>query len=91
MRIAALGDLHVRDASSQPFRDLFAEMSDKAEVLLLCGDLTDRGLPDEAEALAEALAACRIPVIGVLVNHDYEAGQCDALRRILVGAARSAG
>ena len=86
MRIAALGDLHVRDASSQPFRDLFAEMSDKAEVLLLCGDLTDRGLLDEAEALAEALAACRIPVIGVLGNHDYEAGQYDALRHILVGA-----
>ncbi len=83
VRIAALGDLHVRDTMPQPLRDLFAQVSGKAEVLVLCGDLTDRGLPDEAEALAEALAVCRIPIIGVLGNHDYEAGQQDALKNIL--------
>ncbi|HET8998638.1 MAG TPA: metallophosphoesterase [bacterium] len=83
MRIAALGDLHVRDTLPQPLRDLFAEVSGRAEVLVLCGDLTDRGLPDEAEALAEALAVCRIPIISVLGNHDYESGQQGALHSIL--------
>jgi Icc-related predicted phosphoesterase len=83
VRIAALGDLHVRDAPSEEFRRLFAHLSEKADVLVLCGDLTDRGLIREAEALVEALAACRIPVVGVLGNHDYESGQQEEIARIL--------
>ena len=83
MRIAALGDLHVRESASETFRQLFAGLHEHAEVVALCGDLTDRGQPREAEALAEALALCRIPVVGVLGNHDCDSGQEEEVRRIL--------
>lgn len=50
-----------------------------ADVLLLCGDLTDRGLLKEAQTLAEELSGLRIPCVAVFGNHDYEAGQIDAV------------
>ena len=83
MRIAALGDLHIRDAVPEPLRQAFTEVNDRADVLVLCGDLTDHGFPKEAEALAEALAACRIPKIAVLGNHDFESSPPDEITKIL--------
>jgi Icc-related predicted phosphoesterase len=56
MRIAALGDLHVREAVPEPLRGVFTAVNDHADVLVLCGDLTDHGFTKEAEVLAEALA-----------------------------------
>ena len=83
---AAIGDLHVKEDRTSLFRDLFAEISTKAEVLVLCGDLTDVGKPREAEVLAEDLRVCSIPVIGVLGNHDYESGQAEDVEKILKAA-----
>src|SRR5437763_14472390 len=83
---AAIGDLHVKEDRTSLFRDLFAEISTKAEVLVLCGDLTDVGKPREAEVLAEDLRVCSIPVIGVLGNHDYASGQAEDVEKILKGA-----
>jgi Icc-related predicted phosphoesterase len=74
MRIAALGDLHVGDAVPEELRRIFSEVNERADVLVLCGDLTDHGAVPEAEVLAEALAACRLPKIAVLGNHDFESG-----------------
>ena len=74
MRIAALGDLHVQDAVPEPLQRAFTEVGECADVLVLCGDLTDHGLPREAEALADTLSACRLPKIAVLGNHDFESG-----------------
>jgi len=85
--VAAIGDLHVTDSSEHKFRDLFAEISEKADVLALAGDLTNFGKTREAEILAEDLRACTIPCVGVLGNHDYECGQPQEVARIL----RSAG
>jgi uncharacterized protein len=84
---AAIGDLHVKEDRTSFLRELFAEISTKAEVLVLCGDLTDVGKPREAEVLAEDLRACSIPVVGVLGNHDYESGQADDVEKILKAAA----
>lgn len=81
--IAAIGDLHVSDTSEQRYRDLFAEISEKADVLVLPGDLTNFGKTSEAEILAEDLRACTIPILAVLGNHDYECGQPDEVARIL--------
>ena len=86
IRLAAIGDLHVTEASEHRYRDLFAEISDAADVLALCGDLTNFGKVREAEILAEDLRTCTIPVVGVLGNHDYECGQADEVARILHGA-----
>ena len=83
MRIAALGDLHVRPPANPALREMFGGLHEHADVVVLCGDLTDRGHPPEAEALAEALAVCRVPVLGVLGNHDCDSGQEAELRRLL--------
>jgi uncharacterized protein len=83
LKVAALGDLHVREDGSNSYRELFGEISREADVLVLAGDLTDLGKPKEAELLAQDLKACSIPVIGVLGNHDYECGCPEEVTRIL--------
>jgi Icc-related predicted phosphoesterase len=83
LRIAATGDLHVMEDSVAPYRDLFTEMSNNADVLVLCGDLTNFGKVREAEILAEDIRACSVPVLGVLGNHDYECGIEDQVSAIL--------
>ena len=83
MRVAAIGDLHVQESDVAPYRDMFAEISAAADVLVLCGDLTNFGKTGEAEILAEDIRSCTIPVIGVLGNHDYECGQPDKVCEIL--------
>ncbi|MFC3069492.1 metallophosphoesterase family protein [Phenylobacterium soli] len=83
LRLAAIGDLHVVESHRHPYRELFQRISQEADVLALCGDLTNFGKTPEAEILAEDLQACEIPVVGVLGNHDYECGQPDEVARIL--------
>jgi uncharacterized protein len=86
LRVAAIGDLHVKEDAVAPYRDLFTEISREADVLVLTGDLTDLGRPREAEILAEDLRACTIPVVAVLGNHDYECGHVDEVRATIKGA-----
>jgi Icc-related predicted phosphoesterase len=81
--LAAIGDLHVTEHSEHQFRDVFAEMSDAADVAALCGDLTNFGKVSEAELLAEDLKALTIPTVAVLGNHDVEAGCAEEVVRIL--------
>jgi Icc-related predicted phosphoesterase len=83
MTVAAIGDLHVTEASVAPYRDMFAEISRVADVQLLCGDLTNFGKTSEAEILGEDIRTCDIPVLGVLGNHDFECGQPEEVTRIL--------
>ena len=83
-RLAAVGDLHVKKTSQGQMQPLLASVNDAADILLLCGDLTDYGLEEEARILARELkAAVRIPIVAVLGNHDYESGQQDVVCRIL--------
>ena len=86
LRVAAIGDLHVQEDSVAPYREMFAEISAKADVLVLCGDLTNFGRTGEAEILAEDIKSCSIPVLGVLGNHDYECGQPEKVCEILHSA-----
>ena len=86
MRVAAIGDLHVQENDTAPYRELFAEISQHADVLLLCGDLTNFGKEKEAEILAEDIKSCSIPVLGVLGNHDYECGCPERVGEILSAA-----
>ena len=83
LRVAALADLHVGDTHRHPYRELFTEIGHNADVLALAGDLTNLGSVKEAEILAEDLAGCSIPKVGVLGNHDYECGCADKIRQIL--------
>jgi Icc-related predicted phosphoesterase len=82
-RIAAVGDIHVRENERGKWTEYFKEVSRKADVLLLCGDLTDTGDEVEAQVLAEELKACTVPVVGVLGNHDFEKGRHKLIRQIV--------
>jgi Icc-related predicted phosphoesterase len=86
VRIAAVGDLHCSKTSQGAFHSLFAQISDAADVLLLPGDLTDYGLPEEAAILAKELQALRIPAAAVLGNHDIESDKGGEVRQILTAA-----
>jgi Icc-related predicted phosphoesterase len=87
VRLAAVGDLHIKKTSQGQLAPLLAPVNDRADVLLLCGDLTDYGLPEEAQILVKELtAAVRIPIVAVLGNHDYESGQQLEVCRLLTEA-----
>lgn len=83
LRIAAIGDLHVTETSVRPYAAMFKDMSEQADVIVLCGDLTNFGKVHEAEILAEDIRCATKPVIGVLGNHDYECGQPEEVAQIL--------
>jgi Icc-related predicted phosphoesterase len=80
MRIAAVGDLHVGPDSHDLVRPHLAHVHDEADVLVLAGDLTQLGAPDEAKVLADELADVTIPVVSVLGNHDFHSDADDELR-----------
>jgi Icc-related predicted phosphoesterase len=86
MHLAAVGDLHCSRSSRGALQSLFTRIPGGADVLALCGDLTDSGLPEEARILASEVAAVKIPVVAVLGNHDYEAGKADEIRQVLCDA-----
>lgn len=86
VRIAALGDLHCTRTSQGAFHPLFAKVTESADVLLLAGDLTDYGSPDEARVLAKELGVLRIPIVAIFGNHDFECGKHIEARQVLIDA-----
>jgi Icc-related predicted phosphoesterase len=86
VRVAALGDLHCTKASQGAFQALFARIAESADMLLIAGDLTDHGQPDEARILARELSALRIPAVAVLGNHDFEAARQGEVSQIIADA-----
>lgn len=87
VRFAAVGDLHCSRNSVGTLKPFFAKVAEVADALLLCGDLTDYGLPEEARILADELAAVHgKPVVAVLGNHDVESDQADEVVSILAQA-----
>jgi len=86
VRIAALADLHCTKTSQGAFQVLFSRVSESADILLIAGDLTDYGLPEEARVLARELSSVRIPIAAVLGNHDVESDKQQEVRAILADA-----
>ena len=87
MRVAAVGDVHCGRTSQGALRPLFEAAGAESDVVLLCGDLTDYGLPEEARILAKELSgAVKVPVLAVLGNHDHESGFPEEVVRILTEA-----
>src|SRR5687768_16048458 len=84
VRIAAVADIHVKENDKGKWAEYFKEVSRQADVLLICGDLTDTGDEGEAQVLCEELRNCSIPVIAVLGNHDYEKGRHKLIRQTLM-------
>ncbi|HEY2585096.1 MAG TPA: metallophosphoesterase [Tepidisphaeraceae bacterium] len=86
VRVAAIGDVHCSHACPGALQPVFAQVAKSADVLVLCGDLTNHGLPEEAQALVRELTAIgQMPVVAVLGNHDFESGRVDEVQRILTG------
>lgn len=86
VRIAAVGDVHCTKTSQDKLKPLFTQANEQADILLLCGDLTDYGLPEEAQVLVHELNTVKIPTLAVFGNHDYESGQAEAVQQILADA-----
>ncbi len=83
VRVAALADIHYSKNSAGSMAPLFEQIVEAADVLVLCGDLTDYGLAEEARVLAKDLASVKIPVVGVLGNHDFEAEEQKEIAQVL--------
>lgn len=86
LRVAAVGDLHVGETHDRPHRELFDRVHEDADVLCLCGDLTNFGKTREVEILLEDLRGCQIPMVGVLGNHEHECGRPDEVTEMLCEA-----
>jgi Icc-related predicted phosphoesterase len=87
VHIAAVSDVHYGKHSQGMLQALFAQIAERADVLVLPGDLTDYGLAEEARVLARDLtSSVKIPIVGVLGNHDYESDQAEEIARILADA-----
>lgn len=86
VRVAAVGDLHCGKASQGAFQQLFTRMAEAADVVAVCGDLTDYGLPEEARVLAREVSVLKLPIVAVFGNHDYESGHAEEVCSILADA-----
>lgn len=83
IRIAAAGDLHLGLDSVGAYRPLLAHLHERADVLLLAGDLTQHGTTQEFEVLAREFEGIGTPIVAVLGNHDYHQYAEAENRRIL--------
>jgi Icc-related predicted phosphoesterase len=83
VRIAAAGDIHCSEPLRERMTKAFAALPEQADLVLLAGDLTTHGEPEQAQVLADAARGLPIPVFAVLGNHDYHANRCDEVVSIL--------
>lgn len=83
MRIAAVGDLHAREIAQGDFGVLFTPLAKKADILLLLGDLTANGQPQEAAKLGEELRILGLPILAILGNHDFDHDREEEIKQIL--------
>ena len=86
IRLAATGDIHCAEALRAHIETAFVNAAREADLVLLAGDLTTHGLPDQAEVLADACRGLDVPVVAVLGNHDHHSGRADEMTGILEGS-----
>jgi Icc-related predicted phosphoesterase len=83
IRVAATGDLHFGPDLAGTIRPQMEELAERADVLLIAGDVTRVGDPEEAAGLAKELAGLDVPVIAVLGNHDYHSDRQGEITEVL--------
>jgi Icc-related predicted phosphoesterase len=86
IRVAAVGDVHLAPELAGRHRAGLSGLADRADVLLLAGDLTRHGTAEEAEVVAAEYSGLGVPVVAVLGNHDYHSDQQDEVTAILTAA-----
>jgi Icc-related predicted phosphoesterase len=83
VRLAATGDVHCVDPLRDHLVSAFADLAEHADLLVIAGDLTTHGLPEQARVLTDACGSLQIPCFVVLGNHDYHSGCADQVREVL--------
>lgn len=86
LRIAAAGDMHCQPSRADEAREAFGALAGDADLLLLAGDLTTHGQPEQAQVLADACRDLDLPIYAVWGNHDWHCDQVDAIQPILEDA-----
>ena len=86
IRIAAAGDIHASDSARSRIEESFAAIEHDADFVLLAGDLTTHGMPDQAQVLADAVRGLSVPVCAVLGNHDLHADRGEEVAAIVADA-----
>ena len=83
IRLAAAGDVHAEDANRDELARAFRGVDGEVDLVLLAGDLTTYGEPEQASILAEICRGIAVPVIAVLGNHDWHANRRDEVVEVL--------
>jgi uncharacterized protein len=83
IRVAAAGDLHCAEPLRERITRAFAALPGESDLVLLAGDLTTHGLPEQAAVLADACRDLPLPVVAVLGNHDHHSGCPDEVADVL--------
>jgi uncharacterized protein len=83
IKVAAAGDVHAGGPGDDRFAAVFADAAREADLILLAGDLTLHGEPDEARALVEAVRGVEVPMVAVLGNHDWHANRSEELLSVM--------
>ena len=87
VRIAAAGDIHCGEHSDRDrVAASFADVAERVDLILLAGDLTTHGEPEQGEIVADACRDLPVPVISVLGNHDWHVNRRDELVPVLEDA-----
>jgi Icc-related predicted phosphoesterase len=86
LRIAAFSDPHYSMNKSLNLEAVYRDASFKADVIVICGDLTDTGTLEEAMLVAKDARVATVPVLCVLGNHDFDSGQSEQIRSFLLGS-----
>src|SRR3954463_3396777 len=79
VRVAAAGDIHCGEVNREQVTTAFDAIAAEVDLILLAGDLTTQGGPEQARILAEGVRGIATPVVAVLGNHDLHAGRRDEL------------
>jgi Icc-related predicted phosphoesterase len=83
IRIAAAADIHATEPLREHLERAFSGIAEEADLVLLAGDLTTHGLPEQAAVLADACRELAVPIVAVLGNHDHHSGRCPEVREAL--------
>ena len=83
IRVAAAGDMHCRPSNREQVESAFQAIDGEVDLVLLAGDLTTHGEPEQAEVLADACRRLSVPVLAVLGNHDWHCNQAEEITAVL--------
>jgi Icc-related predicted phosphoesterase len=89
VRIAAVGDIHVGTDTCGRMASAMGRIGERADMLLIAGDLTQTGSDEEVDCLIRELAAVDVPIVAVLGNHDHHAGQPERVAELLAAVGVS--